>query len=164
MNGFELINDTNDWDGDTETEEYRFDSKVSADCDPSYLMDPVIPFSPSPSLVVYADGPHLARVRQSVDLDGGDETQIAEEYANHRRGAVALFADSSARFLNMSSRGVTRNTRLEDSDHEDADIYDIGDWEEERYDCFLGTYAYDVDDDSPMDRHDVATGPDWDTN
>ena len=152
-----------DWDSDTNTTEYRFASRISIDCDPSYLIDPNIPYNANPGRAIYADGPDLAKERKAAAA--GEKDTIAEEYANHRRGAVTLFADSAARYLTMDNTGRTRNTRVsnpaedEDDDdiYDDSDFYDDGDpADDDRFDCNLGN---GFKEDTMVE---YRLGPDWD--
>jgi prepilin-type N-terminal cleavage/methylation domain-containing protein len=173
MRGLDVANN---YDNDGNTTEHRFDSLVSADCDPSYVMDPRVPFNPYPGRAVYADGPDMARVRHryrqvaSLDLD-----EVRDENANHPNGAVTLFADSAVLYLIMNEGGFTRNTRMNDTGNEDVDIYEAEDYAAgvsietgERYDCILGTWNIDYDSGAETAnqqyRDDVAVGPTWDRN
>jgi prepilin-type N-terminal cleavage/methylation domain-containing protein len=157
-----------EYDGNDNTKEHRFLSRVSEDADPSYLIDPRIPFNPNSARAVYADGPDLARIRHELEGDGEDTDVIRAEYANHPNGAVTLFADSSVRYLMMDHTGYTRNDRLKDTDYEDEDIYwveELDDYSEgSKYDCVLGTFKYDADADTvTQDNYSVNTGPTWDS-
>ena len=158
----------------------RFNSTVSSDCDPDYLIDPHVPSKARSSRVIYGDGPDLAYGRALWDADPANVGRFtSREYANHEYGAVALFYDSHVKFILSDDDGVTPNRSLIDSDFVvgtlltmDTDIYGDGNWnlganwdDDEVVDCNLGNSidrADDTEDDTWDTGPDLAPIDDWD--
>ena len=127
----------------------------------------MIPVNPVPGRAIMADGPDLGKLRNAAAA--GEEDTIAEQYANHTRGAVTLFADSAVRFLVMDSTGRTPNTRVYNPDEtrDDSDIYTDDDYDangdyldDAKRDCNLGNGFTDYRAETPIVRY--HPGPRWD--
>jgi len=159
-----------DTDGNDETKDYRFATKVSQDCDPSYLIDPRVPSNSESMRVVYADGPDLPYERW-IRYDGDVDEFPAEEYSNHEGAAMALFFDGHVESLQMNDVGKVGNKKIpkgDGPDEYDLDIYDDNKIEEDDYgsddkkDCNLGNYYFWDAGELSEDRGFHHIGPAWD--
>lgn len=149
-----------DWDDDDETKEYRFASNVSESCDPSYLIDPLVPFNSNPGRVVYGDGPDMEMHYQTATAE--ERESLADDFANHGRGAVVLFFDSSTKYLVMKQTGACANDRVEANEEIDENIYADdnidGDYDEDtKIDCILGNHRS-----NGTQTMKLNLGPKWD--
>ncbi len=144
-------------DGDTNTDEWRFETEITESNDPDYLIDPHVPSKARPSRVIYGDGPDLAMERAITPGFSG------REVANHQYGAVALYFDSHVKFLVSEVDGVTENDALIGEygaitdKRMDTDIYGDGNWthqadndwdDDNTADCNLGN-CIDISDNPP---------------
>ena len=146
-------------DGDTNSDEWRFDTEITESNDPDYLIDPHVPSKSRPSRVIYGDGPDLDMERTVHNSLYPGTRYEAREVANHQYGAVALFYDSHVKFLIGEENGVTENEGLIDEysvggttyrdRRMDTDIYGDGNWtaqadndwdDDNTADCNLGNY------------------------
>ena len=161
-----------DVDDDIETTDYRFDTNVSLDHDPSYLIDPRTPQNSDPMRVVYADGPDMPYERW-LNYDGDPDEFPARNHAHHGHGVISLYFDAHAEFLLMEDTGEVKNdkgaVKLHGRTYVDEDIYDddkFGDNDytnDDKDDCNLGNYYFWDAGGKISDRRGFYhPGPAWD--
>jgi hypothetical protein len=167
-----------DADGDGEDGDFRFATRISADCDPDYLIDPRIPTQVAAARIIMADGPDLQHERfwKQPWASVPDEFN-AKEASNHPNRVMVLRADYSMVALEIErDTGQAANEDCEGAIGCDEDIYDDGDMHvageyqgDEKVDCNLGNYRFYTPDakDAPgltgvTPRGLWHRGPDWD--
>jgi prepilin-type N-terminal cleavage/methylation domain-containing protein len=176
--------DNIDADGDGDEGDGRFNSTVSSDCDPDYLIDPRIPTQAASVRIIMADGPDLQHERFWMQPWAADPDQFnAKEVSNHPNKAIVLRVDYSVGAVDIKrdtgkapnknstgNRDVSGNPVWDEDIYDDDDMHVSGEYAgDEKVDCNLGNYR--VWDPVTDDGRDASlgderglwyNGPSWD--